>query len=226
MTFLRFPLEELPFFILAMLLAFTVHEFAHAWTAYKFGDDTAKREGRVSLNPMVHLDWIGFLFLLLAGFGWAKPVPVRRSNFRRPRLMSIVVTAAGPLSNLLLAALGVMAVYIWYVSGASLSGAAFDTFWMLMKHWLQINLVLLLFNLIPVPPLDGFRIAEEFMSLRVRIQLMRYEQWSFFIFLLMIFIPPLRSVTIGPLFELIEPILMGLSRFFSWIFGAPQLFLF
>jgi Zn-dependent protease len=100
MSFFWFPLNEIPFVILVMLMAFTVHEFAHAWTAWKFGDDTAYNEGRVTLNPIAHLDMMGFIFLLIGGFGWAKPVPVRPSRFKNPRMMSIVVTAAGPISNL------------------------------------------------------------------------------------------------------------------------------
>lgn len=218
MSFLRFPLEELPFFILVMLVAFTVHEFAHAWTAWKFGDDTAYREGRVSLNPMVHLNWIGFLFLLLAGFGWAKPVPVRRSNFRRPRLMSILVTAAGPASNFLLAFLGVLVIYILQAADVQMSQAALTTFNTFMKYWLQINMVLMIFNLIPLPPLDGYRIAEEFMPLRLRLQMMKYEQWSFFIFLLLVFLPPLRQVTIDPLFSLMSPIINGMVAFLDLFF--------
>src|SRR5690606_38922852 len=120
-SFLWFPLEHLPYILITMVAAFTVHEFAHAWTAWKFGDPTAYREGRVTLNPLAHLDIVGMLFLLLAGFGWAKPVPVRRGNFRRPRIMNITVPAAGPLSNLLLAFLGVA---VWY--GLARSGVLLD----------------------------------------------------------------------------------------------------
>jgi len=223
MNFLRFPLEELPFFALAALAGFTIHEFAHAWTAYRFGDDTAEREGRVTLNPMAHLDLIGTLFLLLAGFGWAKPVPVRRSRFRHPRLMNIIVTAAGPLSNLLLAALGVLALYALHAANVQMSAAGFETFRTFLHYWLQINMILMLFNLIPLPPLDGYRIAEEFMPLGMRIRLMQYEQWSFFLFLLFVFIPPLRRATIDPLFDWMTPILSGISSLVQGFFGGPKL---
>jgi Zn-dependent protease len=223
MTFLRFPLDQLPFFILAMLIAFTVHEFAHAWTAYKFGDDTAYREGRVTLNPMAHLDWMGLIFLFVAGFGWAKPVPVRRSNFKRPRLMTMLVTAAGPASNLLLAFIGYLVIYILQASNVHLSEAAGATIGTFLRHFLQINMVLMLFNLIPLPPLDGYRILEEFMPLRLRIRMMQYEQWSFFIFLLLVFIPPLRQLTIDPLFTLMQPTLNGISMLLHYVFGGPLL---
>jgi Zn-dependent protease len=220
MNFLRFPLEELPFFILVMLIAFTVHEFAHAWTAYKFGDDTAYKEGRVTLNPMAHLDWMGMIFLVVAGFGWAKPVPVRRSHFRRPRLMSILVTAAGPASNLLLAFLGLLVIAILNASHVQLSDAAVTTLETFFRYWFNIQMVLFLFNLIPLPPLDGYRILEEFIPLRLRIQMIKYEQWSFFLFLLLVFLPPLRVITIDPLFALSGPILNAMNSFLSLFFGG------
>jgi Zn-dependent protease len=205
-----------------MLVAFTVHEFAHAWTAWKFGDPTAYREGRVTLNPMAHLDWIGVLFLLLAGFGWAKPVPVRRGNFRRPRLMSVVVTAAGPLSNLLLAFLGLL---VWFAlaHGGTLRGVSpgtSDTVLLILDYWLNINLMLFLFNLIPLPPLDGYRIAEEFAPWRWRLRMQQYEQWGVFIFLLLVVIPPLREVTIGPLFDLRAPLVRGMLQLLDALFGG------
>lgn len=223
MNFLWYPIAELPFVALAALAGFTIHEFAHAWTAYKFGDDTAYREGRVTLNPMAHLDLIGALFLLIAGFGWAKPVPVRRSNFKRPRAMNIAVTAAGPISNLLLAALGIIVLYALQAANVQMSDAGFETFWTFLKYWLQINMILLLFNLIPLPPLDGYRILEEFMPLGLRMRMMQYEQWSFFLFLLFVFIAPLRQVTIEPLFGLMTPILGAISSVCELVFGGPRL---
>ena len=105
---LAFRLEQLPFVLIVIGIAFTVHEFAHAYTAYKFGDPTAYNEGRVTLNPMAHLDLFGTLLILIAGFGWAKPVPVNRFYFRRPRLMGVITTAAGPFSNLLIAFVGLL----------------------------------------------------------------------------------------------------------------------
>lgn len=96
---LSVPLEQLPFYLIVLVIAFTVHEFSHAYFAYKFGDPTAKLMGRVTLNPAVHFDLLGIILLLIAGFGWARPVPVNRDNFKSPRLMGVVVSAAGPLSN-------------------------------------------------------------------------------------------------------------------------------
>jgi Zn-dependent protease len=219
-----FSLDQLPFIILVMLIAFSVHEFAHAWTAWKFGDDTAYMEGRVTLNPMAHLDWIGMIFLLIAGFGWARPVPVRRSRFKNPRLMSILVTAAGPLSNLLLAFLGMLVLYILDATNTlnSMSVAMDETLRTFFALWLRINVALFIFNLIPLPPLDGYRILEEFAPIRLRLRMQRAEQWTAFLFLLLIFIPPLRAVTIAPLFSLTVPIFNGMLRLLDLFFGPAS----
>jgi Zn-dependent protease len=222
MSFFWFPINELPFVILVMLMAFTIHEFAHAWTAWKFGDDTAYNEGRVTLNPIAHLDWIGFLFLLIGGFGWAKPVPVRSSRFKNPRIMNIIVTAAGPISNLFLAFFGLLIIHILIAVHVldNPSQALVDTINVFMKYLLTINITLFIFNLIPLPPLDGYRILKEFVSLRVQLQLQQMEQWSFFIFLLIIFLPPLRAITLTPLFSLSTPILNGMNNIIGLLFGT------
>jgi Zn-dependent protease len=219
-NFFWFPIEHLPVIILIMLIAFSVHEFAHAWTAWKFGDDTAYREGRVTLNPIAHLDWIGMLFLVIAGFGWAKPVPVRRSRFKNPRLMNIVVTAAGPISNLLLA---FILLFLFYLLRALnvFDHASLDLMSNIMifiNYWISINLALFLFNLIPVPPLDGYRIVEEFLSVKTRILIQEKSQWITFAFLLIVFVPPLRDMTIGPLMRLRQPIIEGMVAILNVFF--------
>ncbi len=136
------------------MFALSLHEFAHAWMASKCGDNTAARMGRLTLNPMAHLDIMGSLMILFVGFGWAKPVPVDSRNLGDPRKDMMKVAAAGPLSNLLLAMLAGMA---WRLLGGI--NFLLDTnFPVLIFYFTQINIALAVFNLIPVSPLDGSQI--------------------------------------------------------------------
>ena len=136
------------------MFALSFHEFAHAWMASKCGDNTAARMGRLTLNPMAHLDVMGSLMILFVGFGWAKPVPVDSRNLGDPRKDMMKVAAAGPLSNLLLAMLAGMA---WRLLGGI--NFLLDTnFPILIFYFTQINIALAVFNLIPVSPLDGSQI--------------------------------------------------------------------
>ncbi|MDQ0058383.1 site-2 protease family protein [Paenibacillus harenae] len=215
-----YPLEDLPFIALVLIIAFTVHEFAHAYSAYKFGDDTAYLAGRVTLNPRVHLDVIGTILLLIAGFGWAKPVPVRASRFKHPRLMGIVVSAVGPLSNLIIGALGVLLLLVLHETGLMYAGSrgvemALERFF---NYLISINILLFVFNLIPLPPLDGYRILTDLMPLRIRFKMEQNVQWGMFVFLLIVFIPPLRRVTLDPILGLTDVITRNLIQFFMLFF--------
>ena len=136
------------------MFALSFHEFAHAWMASKCGDNTAARMGRLTLNPMAHLDVMGSLMILFVGFGWAKPVPVDPRNLRDPRKDMMKVAAAGPLSNLLLAMLAGMA---WRLLGG-INFLSDTNFPVLIFYFTQINIALAVFNLIPVSPLDGSQI--------------------------------------------------------------------
>ncbi|HEX7055861.1 MAG TPA: site-2 protease family protein [Bacilli bacterium] len=216
-----FPLDVFPFVFLALAAAFSVHECSHAWFAWKFGDDTAKNQGRVTLNPRRHLDVFGTILIFIAGFGWAKPVPVMRSKFKYPRLMGIIVSAAGPLSNLLLA---FVALLLWYVllsfgfnpETSRVNEAIHVQFNILIS----LNLILFIFNLIPVPPLDGYRIIADIVPQQTRARLSQIEHWGVFIFLLLVFIPPLRRITIDPLFSLQIDLYQGMVKLILKLFGA------
>jgi Zn-dependent protease len=136
--------------VAAILIALTVHEFSHALAAYYLGDQTAKRMGRLTLNPLAHLDPIGFLALVLVGFGWGKPVPFNPYNLRYPKWGSAMVAAAGPLSNII--SVVVFGLVLKYAAPYLATGNLLTEFLTLL---VVLNLVLCLFNLIPIPPLDG-----------------------------------------------------------------------
>ena len=213
--------ERLPFYLLVLMLAFACHEFAHAYTADRFGDPTPRSMGRVTLNPRVHLDLFGTILIFLVGFGWAKPVLINPNRFRRPRLMNLIVSLAGPLANLLLAVLGMLGLYLLQAANAfeGMSHGLLVAVSLFFLILIQLNLVLFLFNLLPLPPLDGYRILESFLPLRLRLKLAGVGQWFVFLFLLLVFVPSLSSATLGRLFALRGPILTGMERGLSALFG-------
>jgi Zn-dependent protease len=149
--------------LLTLLIAFTVHEFSHAWVADHFGDDTPRMNGRLTLNPLAHLDLFGSLLLLVGGFGWAKPVPVNPYALgRRSSAALMWVSLAGPGSNLLLAVLAAIPMRLGLVTASGfgpINGSFAATFF---SEFIWINLALMIFNLIPLAPLDGEKIADYF----------------------------------------------------------------
>lgn len=147
--------------IITLLISFTFHEFAHAWTATKFGDDTPRLYGRLTLNPIAHLDILGSLMLVFAGFGWAKPVPINPRKLRQhSRAALMFVALSGPLSNFLLAVLAAIPLRFGWVTPAAPLVDIFPTPYQFLLYFLYINLGLMVFNLIPLPPLDGEAILE------------------------------------------------------------------
>lgn len=172
-----------------------LHECAHGWLAYKLGDPTAKTQGRLTLNPIRHFDPIGSALMLLAGYGWAKPVPVNPRYFKKPRLGMALTALAGPVSNLLYgtALLILYRVLIILLPGSPLyqSSAVFQilVYGVLEILWsmVSINISLAVFNMLPVPPLDGSRIASLLLPDGVYYTLIRYERYIFLVMALAMF---------------------------------------
>lgn len=176
--------------ILTLLIAFTIHELSHAVTAGQLGDDTPRRMGRVTLNPLAHLDPIGSLLLIFAGFGWAKPVQVNPYNLRYgPHLGMAIVAAAGPISNFIMALIAAIPFRFGLLSPfASAGGPIFPSFSGFLLDFITINLVLMLFNLIPIAPLDGSKILAGFAPREWDGLLATLEQWGPFLLLALVFL--------------------------------------
>ncbi len=174
------------------LLALCFHEFAHGWMAKKFGDDTAERMGRLTINPIAHADILGTIVLPLFGlmgggilFGWAKPVPVDSRNLKNPKKEMFWIAFAGPLSNLLLAVIGafVYVLSVKYVT-VSFSGALFS----MLQFFVVVNCMLFVFNMIPLHPLDGGKILERFIPHQLNQQLEKIQGQSMIILMVLLFL--------------------------------------
>lgn len=180
----------------AVLISISVHESAHAYVAHKLGDDTAKNLGRITLNPAKHFNLLGFLCMLFFGIGWADPVPINTRNFKDPRKGMAISSAAGPLSNLCLAAISTLLLRIvliplssmitiptpgyYYIDESVASSSAFILLGLLavmLYLGIALNLNLMIFNLIPIPPFDGSRIAFVFLPTDLYFKVMRYERY-------------------------------------------------
>ena len=181
--------DPVAFILIAIPLLYAIifHELAHGWVAYRFGDPTAKRVGRLSLNPLKHLDPMGTLMLFLFGFGWAKPVPVNFNNLRDRRMGMIWVSAAGIIANMLLAFGALFLTRLLSPAPSSMPA-------LLLYYFAQINIILAAFNLIPLPPLDGSKILMGFASPDIQNLLFRSERYGFLIIIALLYFGVLNPV--------------------------------
>lgn len=170
--------------VAAIFICLIVHETCHGLAAYALGDPTAKSMHRLSLNPLRHIDWFGLAMMFIAGFGWAKPVPVNPRYFRSPKQGMAVTALAGPISNFVLAALMIGASKLIYLYAPySFGWDMLFTFCLYSVAPLSVGLGL--FNLLPIPPLDGSKVAAVLLPDRLYIQLMRYERYGMLVLLLL-----------------------------------------
>jgi Zn-dependent protease len=184
----------------ALLYALILHEVAHGWVAEKMGDSTARWMGRLSLNPVKHLDPIGTIMLLVLGFGWAKPVPVNFNNFRDFRKGLIFVSAAGITANILLAFIALLVLNLGYFN-------VYNPIGEMLWYFAQINILLAAFNLIPIPPLDGSKILMGFASREVQYTIARLEPYGF-----LIIIGLLWSGLLNPVIVFIQWIIVSVIK--------------
>jgi Zn-dependent protease len=198
------------FFVI--LFSLSVHEAAHAWSASRLGDDTARRLGRVSLNPIVHIDPIGTVMLPLLAMisnapviGWAKPTPVNTRNLRNPRRDNILVTLAGPASNLVIAIIAAVMLRTLSTSGAGMSGLdvsrAFD---ILAIEALHLNVLLAVFNMLPIPPLDGGQVLLGLLPPRLAVRFSAIQSYGFLILLALLLTGMLGSILAAPYYLILS----------------------
>ena len=179
----NFNISQLPIYLMripVLLLALTIHEFAHGYVAYKLGDYTASITGRLSMNPLKHLDPVGTVCMLLVGFGWAKPVPIDTRNFKNPKRDMALSALAGPVANFILAFIG---MFFYMLAGRFLYSSIMDgnmlsyALILFLNVFFMLNLGLAVFNMLPVPPLDGSRIFLTFLPTKLYFKVMQYERY-------------------------------------------------
>lgn len=186
--------------MLILIPSLVVHELAHAWVAWKLGDDTAEKRGRLTLNPLAHLDPLGTIAILFLPFGWAKPVPVDIRNFTKPLQGMMWVALAGPVSNVILAIASAIIVVNPFIASFVLDIPELHIVFWAMFMSIYINLMLAIFNMLPIPPLDGSRVVAGVIPQEYALKYLQAGQFGFILLFVLI---ATGSLPIGQLFELI-----------------------
>lgn len=227
-SFTQYDILELVVHLFIIFMILPLHEYAHAWAAYKLGDDTASYQGRMTLNPLAHIDPMGALCMLLFGFGWAKPVPIDPTRFNRKHSIrfGVAMTAlAGPVSNLIAAFIGMILLRIYQISpyflsyfeeggeaDFTLSNTPMMIFYFLFI-FVSVNVGLAVFNLLPIPPLDGSKVIGYFTSAKVDRWFIQNAQLVHFIFLILL----ATGVLSVPLGFISNIIMGGLEFATAWV---------
>lgn len=204
-------IAELLITAFCVFFALSIHEVAHGWVAHLLGDDTAKNSGRLSLSPRQHLDPIGAICLFLFGFGWANPVPVNPRNFERVKMKTgmVITSLAGPAANLVVAFISMFLIKLIFRN--NISNVPLFVVYILLNSLISLNVSLAIFNLIPIPPLDGYKVLSAVLPPRYYFKLMQYERFGFIALLLIIYLPVFNSLLSGAVY--------GIIRFFSFLLG-------
>jgi len=196
------------------LMAITFHEVSHGYIAYLRGDNTARSLGRLTLNPLKHLDIIGTLMIIVIGIGWAKPVPVNFNNLRSPKRDMIWVSVAGPVTNLILATLSAGLIRLIIPLTASVPDSSsmqlfLEPVLLMLSFSVYINLILALFNLLPLPPLDGGRVLMGLLPNRLALKLSSIEPYGMIIIIVLVFFTDIFKYTILPMLGVMVHLLAG-----------------
>lgn len=203
-----------------VLIAITFHEFAHAWMADKLGDDTPRRQGRLTLNPFAHIDPVGAVLLITAGFGWGKPVQINPNNFNRTisiKKGNALVSIAGPAMNIILAVIfSIIYGLLIRFGGSFLATTTGNVLIEIIVSTIEMNVGLGIFNLIPLPPLDGSKILEAFLPPKARIWYQEHQQILYIIFII-IWVTPFASMIISPAIRGLEEALVKLIRIIAGV---------